>query len=72
MIHFNALDFNVCRSKEVISFFWRSVYYVSLSHVSANILGYTYTLTFDIKSDSQTQVHIAWFWLAGRRVMVGL
>ena len=26
MIHFNALDFNVCRSEELISFFWRSVY----------------------------------------------
>ena len=26
MIHFNALDFNVCRSEEVISSFWRSVY----------------------------------------------
>ena len=26
MIHFDALDFNVCRSEEVISFFWRSVY----------------------------------------------
>ena len=26
MIHFNALDFTVCRSEEVISFFWRSVY----------------------------------------------
>ena len=25
--HFNALDFNVCRSEEVLSFFWRSVYY---------------------------------------------
>ena len=28
MIHLNALDFNVCRSKEVISFFWRSVYFI--------------------------------------------
>ena len=27
MIHFNALDFNMCRSEEVISFFWRSVYF---------------------------------------------
>ena len=26
MIHFNALYFSECRSKEVISFFWRSVY----------------------------------------------
>ena len=26
MIHFNALDFSECRSEEVISFFWRSVY----------------------------------------------
>ena len=26
MIHLNALDFNVCRSEEVISFFLRSVY----------------------------------------------
>ena len=26
MIHLNALDFNVCRFEEVISFFWRSVY----------------------------------------------
>ena len=26
MIHFNALDFTVCRSEEVTSFFWRSVY----------------------------------------------
>ena len=26
MINFYALDFNVCRSEEVISFFWRSVY----------------------------------------------
>ena len=25
MIHFNALDFNECRSEEVLSFFWRSV-----------------------------------------------
>ena len=31
MIHFNALDFNECRSEEVISFFWRSVYYFSNS-----------------------------------------
>ena len=28
MIHFNALDFNECSSKEVISFFWRLVYIV--------------------------------------------
>ena len=27
MIHLNALDFNVCRSEEMISFFWRSVYF---------------------------------------------
>ena len=27
IIPFNALDFNECRSEEVISFFWRSVYY---------------------------------------------
>ena len=40
MIHLNALDFNVCRFQEVISFFWRSVYFVfmkqamlSLQHV---------------------------------------
>ena len=26
MIHLNALDFNVCRFEEVISFFWRLVY----------------------------------------------
>ena len=26
MIHFNAFDFSECRSKEVISFFWCSVY----------------------------------------------
>ena len=26
MIHVNALEFNGCRSEEVISFFWRSVY----------------------------------------------
>ena len=26
MSHFNALDFSECRSEEVISFFWRSVY----------------------------------------------
>ena len=26
MIDLNALDFNVCRSKEVTLFFWRSVY----------------------------------------------
>ena len=26
MIHFYTLDFNVCPSEEVISFFWRSVY----------------------------------------------
>ena len=26
MIHFDDLDFSECRSKEVISFFWRSVY----------------------------------------------
>ena len=26
MIHFDALDFSECRSEEVISFFWRSVY----------------------------------------------
>ena len=25
MIKFNALDFNECRSEEVISFFWRSL-----------------------------------------------
>ena len=29
MVHFNALDFNVCRSEEVISFFWRSVYIIN-------------------------------------------
>ena len=27
MIHFDALDFSECRSEEVISFFWRSVYF---------------------------------------------
>ena len=27
MIHLNALDLNVCRFEEVISFFWRSVYF---------------------------------------------
>ena len=26
MIHAGALDFSECHSKEVISFFWRSVY----------------------------------------------
>ena len=26
MMHLKALDFNVCRFEEVISFFWRSVY----------------------------------------------
>ena len=26
MINFDALDFSECRSEEVISFFWRSVY----------------------------------------------
>ena len=26
MIYFDAVDFSECRSKEVISFFWRSVY----------------------------------------------
>ena len=26
ILHFNALDFNVCRSEEVIRLFWRSVY----------------------------------------------
>ena len=30
MIKLNALEFNVCRSEEVISFFWRSVYYLEL------------------------------------------
>ena len=29
MSQFDALDFNVCRSEEVMSFFWRSVYIVS-------------------------------------------
>ena len=33
MIYFNALDFNECRSKEVISFFWRSVYIPRLVEV---------------------------------------
>ena len=28
MIHFNALNFNECRSEEVIRFFWRSVYII--------------------------------------------
>ena len=27
MIKFDAVDFSECRSEEVISFFWRSVYY---------------------------------------------
>ena len=31
MIHFNALNFNVCCPEEVISFFWRSVYIVNNS-----------------------------------------
>ena len=26
MINFDAVDFSECRSEEVISFFWRSVY----------------------------------------------
>ena len=30
MINLNALDFNVCRSEEVISFFWRSVYFMNV------------------------------------------
>ena len=32
MIHFNALDFNACRSEEVISFFWCSVSIKALLH----------------------------------------
>ena len=28
MNHFDAVDFSECHSEEVISFFWRSVYYV--------------------------------------------
>ena len=28
MIHLNALDFNVCRFEEVISFFWHSAVHV--------------------------------------------
>ena len=35
MIHLNALDFNVCRPEEVISFFWRSVYLSSITHLQA-------------------------------------
>ena len=27
MINFDALNFSECRSEEVISFFWRSVYF---------------------------------------------
>ena len=40
MNNFNALDFNVYRSEEVIhvSFFWRSVYVHVHVHVSATIL----------------------------------
>ena len=35
MIHFNALDFNECRSdsEEVISFFWRSVYILPTDNI---------------------------------------
>ena len=36
MIHFNALDFNVYRSEEVISFFWRSVYMEQTINASIN------------------------------------
>ena len=32
MINFNALDFNVCRSEEVISSFWHSVYFIWRLH----------------------------------------
>ena len=38
MIHFNALDFNECRSEEVISFFWRSVYHHNHPDVNKPLL----------------------------------
>ena len=34
MINFDAVDFSKCRSEEVISFFWRSVYLYHISHSS--------------------------------------
>ena len=43
MNHFNALDFNVCRSEEVISFFWHSVYmsvYQGAQGLSVGTFGY--------------------------------
>ena len=33
MTHFDAVDFSECHSKEGISFFWRSVYYINVVSV---------------------------------------
>ena len=40
MIHVDALDFSECRSEEVTSFFWRSVYINGLDiiHYTVNMV----------------------------------
>ena len=38
MIHVDALDFSECHSEEVISFFWRSVYYTLTQEVNIDQL----------------------------------
>ena len=42
MINFDAVDFSERRSEEVISFFWRSVYIVTLFEPKVSILVYTF------------------------------
>ena len=45
MIHFDAVDFSECRSEEVISLFWRSVYFLFLTEELQVILCETSKVT---------------------------
>ena len=45
MIYCNALDFNECRSKEVISFFWRSFFFFNEGRLRSVIDSYMYYQT---------------------------
>ena len=47
MSHFDALDFSECRFEEVISIFWRSVYFdpsIGNMHVHVHVEDVTYLL----------------------------
>ena len=46
MNQFDAVGFSECHSEEVISFFWRSVYYLSLSNSAISVLYISFCLFF--------------------------